>query len=188
MLTSFHFSPRRAQIGSLLKVNPISRKPKCLFVWLRRDMKPASITIAVGVLLSASAFPATEARPAGHGEPGAIVFKKCMACHQVGEGAQNGIGPVLNGVVGRPAGTYPGYNYSAATKNAGLVWDEPTLARYLRAPRSLIPGTRMAFPGLTKDQEIMDVIAYLEQFSAEGKQAKVINGTTRATKARRNEN
>jgi cytochrome c len=134
-------------------------------------MRRASISAAVGVLLSASPSCAEQARSVGHREAGAIVFKKCMACHQVGDGAQNGIGPVLNGVVGRSAGTYPGYNYSAATKNAGFVWDEPTLARYLRAPRSLIPGTRMAFPGLTKDQEIMDVIAYLRQFGTEGKQA-----------------
>jgi cytochrome c len=123
-------------------------------------MRRASIAAAVGVLLSTSPSCAEQARSVGHRE----AVKKCMACHQVGEGAQNGIGPVLNGVVGRPVGTYPGYNYSAATKNAGLVWDEPTLARYLRAPRSLIPGTRMAFVDLTKDQEIMDVISYLRQF------------------------
>src|SRR5689334_7555820 len=123
-------------------------------------MRRASIAAAVVLLISASPSSA-ERTLAGNREAGAIVFKKCMACHQVGEGARNGIGPVLNGVVGRSVGTYPGYNYSAATKNAGLVWDEPTLARYLRAPRSLIPGTRMAFPGLTKDQEIMDVVAYL---------------------------
>ena len=154
-------------------------------------MRRASIAAAVGLLISASPSSAERTLSAGHREAGAIVFKKCMACHQVGEGARNGIGPVLNGVVGRPVGTYPGYNYSAATKNAGLVWDEPTLARYLRAPRSLIPGTRMAFPGLTKDQEIMDVIAYLQQFGTEGKQdltAPRDNRTTSTTKGRTNEN
>jgi cytochrome c1 len=64
-----------------------------------------------------------------------------------------------------------GYNYSEATKNAGLVWDEPNLERYLRAPRELIPGTRMAFAGLKKSQEVSDVIAYLKQFAADDKQA-----------------
>jgi cytochrome c len=108
-------------------------------------MRRASIAAAVGVLLSASPSCAEQARSVGHREAGAIVFKKCMACHQVGDGAQNGIGPVLNGVVGRSAGTYPGYNYSAATKNAGFVWDEPTLARYLREPRSLIPAQEWLF-------------------------------------------
>jgi cytochrome c len=92
-----------------------------------------------------------------------------MACHQLGENARNGVGPALNGVIGRPAGTYPGYNYSAATRKSGLVWDEPTLARYLRSPRGVISGTRMAFGGLAKDREIKDVIAYIEQFDAKGR-------------------
>jgi cytochrome c len=154
-------------------------------------MRRASIAAAVGLLVSISSSYAQEALSAGHREAGAIVFKKCMACHQVGEVARNGIGPVLNGVVGRPVGIYPGYNYSAATKNAGLVWDGPTLARYLRAPRSLIPGTRMAFVGLTKAQEIVDVIAYLQQFGPEGKQTLTAprdNRTTGATKGKTNEN
>ena len=68
--------------------------------------------------------------PAGHTDAGALVFKKCMACHQVGPSAENGIGPVLNGVVGRPAGQYPNYNYSSANKNSGLVWGERTCPLY----------------------------------------------------------
>lgn len=84
-----------------------------------------------------------------------------MTCHQLGENARNEVGPALNGVVGRPAGTYLGYDYSAATRESGLVWDGPTLARYLRSPRGGIPGTRMAFSGLTKDREIRDVITYI---------------------------
>jgi cytochrome c len=78
---------------------------------------------------------------------------------------------VLNGVVGRPAGQYPNYSYSSANKASGLVWDEPTLARYLHAPAQVVPGTKMAFAGLTKAQEVSDVIAYLKQFAADGKQA-----------------
>lgn len=105
----------------------------------------------------------------GSPEAGAVVFKKCMACHQVGPDARNGIAPVLNGVVGRPAGKYPGYNYSSANKKSGLTWDEPTLTRYLRAPAQVVPGTKMIFAGLQKIQEIADVIAYLKQFDADGK-------------------
>jgi cytochrome c len=108
---------------------------------------------------------AEDARVSGRPEPGEAVFKKCMACHQVGPNARNGIGPVLNGVVGRPAGRYPGYNYSSANKNSGLVWDEPTLSRYLRAPAEVVPGTKMIFFGLKKDQEISDVVDYLKQFA-----------------------
>ena len=97
---------------------------------------------------------AQDVSPAGRRDAGAVVFRKCMACHQVGPNAQNGIAPVLNGVVGRRAGQYPNYNYSAANKNSGLVWNEQTLARYLRAPAEVVPGTKMIFFGLKKDQEI----------------------------------
>lgn len=110
--------------------------------------------------------------PPGHPDAGAVVFKKCMACHQIGPNAKNGIAPVLNGVVGRPAGQYPNYRYSSANKNSGLVWDEPTLARYLRAPTKVVPGTKMIFAGLTKDQELSDVIAYLKQFAGDGQQVR----------------
>lgn len=102
------------------------------------------------------------------GDTGTDAFLKCMACHQVGLNARNGVGPVLNGSVGRHAGTYPGYNYSAAMRNSGLVWDEQTLTRYLRAPREVVPGTRMAFAGLNDDQELADVIAYLKRFDQQG--------------------
>ena len=93
-----------------------------------------------------------------------------MACHQVGPSARNGIGPVLNGVVGRPAGVYPGYSYSSANKSSGLVWDEQTLTRYLRAPAEVVPGTKMIFFGLKKSQDVADVIAYLNQFDRDGQQ------------------
>jgi cytochrome c len=102
---------------------------------------------------------------------GEKVFLKCKVCHQIGEGAKNAIGPVLNGVVGRPAGTYPGYAYSDANKNSGITWDEATLKEYLKNPRAKIPGTKMIFPGLPKDEDIDNVIAYLKQFGADGKKS-----------------
>jgi cytochrome c len=136
-------------------------------------MRRISLAIGFGVLAVVTQAYAQDAGSTASRDAGAAVFKKCMACHQVGQDARNGIGPVLNGVVGRPAGTYPGYNYSPATKNSGLVWDESTLTRYLHAPRQVVPGTRMAFAGLTKDREIIDVITYLRQFDAEGKQARL---------------
>jgi cytochrome c len=129
-------------------------------------------TLALLLLIAAiGSARAQDAVPPGHPDAGAIIFRKCMACHQVGPNAQNGIGPVLNGVVGRPAGQYPNYNYSSANKTSGLVWDEPTLARYLRAPAEVVPGTKMIFFGVKTDQEISDVIAYLKQFAPDGKQA-----------------
>jgi len=102
-------------------------------------------------------------------EAGAKVFMKCRACHQIGETAKNAIGPILNGVVGRKAGSIETFNYTAANKNSGITWDEATLKDYLKNPRAKVPGTKMTFAGLQSEQEISDVIGYLEQFDASGK-------------------
>ncbi len=115
-------------------------------------------------LLIAVSLPAL----AGDPKAGAQVFKKCMACHAVGEGAKNKVGPELNGLFGRPAGSVPDYNYSDANKNSGIVWTEPVFAEYIKNPRAYIPGTAMAFAGLKKDKEIEDITAYLAQFNADG--------------------
>jgi cytochrome c len=100
---------------------------------------------------------------------GEKVFLKCRPCHQTGEGAKNLIGPVLNGLLGRKAGTIEGYTYSDANKNSGIIWDEATLAEYLKNPRAKIPGTKMVFAGLPKEEEIVSLIAYLKQFGPDGK-------------------
>jgi cytochrome c len=102
---------------------------------------------------------------------GEKVFLKCKACHQIGEGAKNAVGPALTGIVGRTAGTYPGYTYSDANKNSGVTWDVAALKDYLKNPRAKIPGTKMIFPGLPKDEDIDNVIAYLKQFGADGKKS-----------------
>ncbi|MBN9317864.1 MAG: cytochrome c family protein [Devosia sp.] len=98
---------------------------------------------------------------------GATVFKKCMSCHAVGEGAKNKVGPELNGVIGRPVASISGYNYSAAMKGSGLTWDEATLIEFLKGPKALVPGTKMAFAGLKTDADIANVVAYLKQFAAD---------------------
>lgn len=101
---------------------------------------------------------------------GEKVFRQCRACHAVGDGAKHKVGPSLNEVFGRTAGTAEGYKYSdamIAKGEEGLVWNEEVLTVYLAAPRDYVPGTKMAFAGLRKDQQIADVIAYLAQFSAE---------------------
>ena len=95
-------------------------------------------------------------------------FKKCLVCHAIGPGAKNKIGPELNGLDGRKAGTVPDYNYSDANKNSGIVWDEATFKEYIKDPRAKIPGTKMTFPGIKNEQEINDLWAYLKQFDAEG--------------------
>jgi cytochrome c len=100
---------------------------------------------------------------------GEKVFAKCKICHQIGDGAKNMVGPVLSGVVGRKAGSYPDYHYSDANKNSGITWDEATLKEYLRDPKAKVPGTKMVFPGLKSDDDIANVIAYLKQFGPDGK-------------------
>ena len=116
--------------------------------------------------LCALAF-AASAGAEGDAAAGAKVFAQCAACHTVGEGAQSTVGPVLNGVVGRPAGTFPGYRYSSAMRKSGLTWDEATLTRYLRGPDQVVPGTKMALAGIATDQDIANVIAYLKQYKAQ---------------------
>jgi cytochrome c len=127
-------------------------------------MKWLEFTIVL-VALGASAG-AARAQDAAAGEH---VFVKCKACHQVGDGAHNMVGPSLNGIVGRHSGIYPDYSYSEANKNSGLTWDETTLKEYLKNPRAKIPGTKMAFAGLPSDTDIDNVIAYLKQFGSDGK-------------------
>ncbi len=95
-------------------------------------------------------------------------FKKCLVCHAIGPGAKNKIGPELNGLDGRKAGTVPGYNYSDANKNSGIVWDDATFKEYIKDPRAKIPGTKMTFPGIKNEQEINDLWGYLKQFDADG--------------------
>jgi cytochrome c len=124
----------------------------------------ASAILGAGALLGAMC--AASAQDAAEGEH---VFKKCHACHNIGEGAHNAVGPVLNGVVGRKAGTYEGYNYSDANKNSGITWDEATLKVYLKDPRAKVPGTKMIFPGLPNEADIDNVVAYLKQFGPDGK-------------------
>ena len=104
---------------------------------------------------------------AQNAENGEQVFKKCRACHQVGDSAKNGVGPMLNGLIGRTSGTVDGFNYSDANKEAGakgLVWSEEELSKYLEAPMTYMPKNKMAFAGLKDEADRKDVVAYLKTF------------------------
>jgi len=101
-------------------------------------------------------------------ENGAEIFKRCRACHDVGPTAKNKVGPILNGIVGRKAGTIEGFKYSDANLKAGAdgwVWTEEKMMEYLLNPRAAMPGNKMAFAGLKDEQDRKDLIAYLKQFS-----------------------
>lgn len=123
----------------------------------------ATAAFAAAVLAAGAAF------ADGDAEAGKQVFKKCHACHNIGENARNSVGPVLNGIVGRKAGTYEGYTYSDANKNSGITWDVATLQKYLTNPQAVVAGTKMAFPGLPKEEDRNNVIAYLSTFGPDGK-------------------
>ena len=124
-----------------------------------------AVAVAFGCLFLASQ---AQAQDAAAGEK---VFVQCRACHQIGETAKNGVGPELNGLIGRHSGSVAGYSYSPANKNSGLTWDEATFRDYIKDPRAKVPGTKMVFAGIKDDQRINDLVAYLKQFDASGKKA-----------------
>jgi cytochrome c len=110
-----------------------------------------------------------QAQDAAAGEK---VFAQCRACHQVGETAKNAVGPHLNGLFGRKAGSVEGYSYSPAYQKIDKVWSEENFRPYIKDPRGVTPGTKMVYAGLKDDQRISDLIAYLKQFDASGKRAQ----------------
>lgn len=115
-------------------------------------------------LFAAIAMPALAEGDAKIGEK---IFRKCKACHAVGEDAKNKVGPVLTGIVGKQAGQNPDFKYSKGMIEAaegGLTWTPESLATFLTKPKDLVKGTKMSFAGLRKEKDINNVIAYLESF------------------------
>ena len=122
------------------------------------------VLCVTAVLIAAS----TGASSAQDAEKGATVFKQCFACHAIGEGAKNKVGPQLNGLDGRHSGSAADYAYSDANKNSGILWNEATFKEYIKDPRAKIPGTKMIFPGVKNEQQASDLWAYIKQFDASG--------------------
>ena len=122
---------------------------------------PASAATS-GQAPTSSGQPVSATALAGVGDPsaGRLVFRKCQVCHSI-EPGKNMLGPSLSAVIGRKAGTEPGYSYSPAMKAASITWDAKTLDQYLTDPAKVVPGNKMPFPGLKTDHDRMDVIAYL---------------------------
>ena len=125
-------------------------------------MRKVLIIVAASVGMASIA----SAKDVANGEK---IFAQCRACHQVGDKAKNMVGPVLNGLFGRKAGSIEGYTYSPANQNSGITWDEPTFVEYIKDPRAKVPGTKMAYVGLKDEKNIRDLTAFLKQFDAAGK-------------------
>ncbi len=94
---------------------------------------------------------------------GAKIFKKCAACHSIAEGGANKIGPALWGVLGRPAGSVPGYKYSKAMAAHGKNWSFEEMNGFLIKPKDWIKGTKMSFAGLKKAEDRAAVILYMNE-------------------------
>lgn len=101
---------------------------------------------------------------------GKTSFNKCLACHAIGEGAKNKVGPELNGLDGRKSGTVAGYNYSDANKNSGITWGKDVFLEYIKDPKAKIPGTKMVFAGIKNETEANNLWAYIASFDKDGKQ------------------
>jgi cytochrome c len=125
------------------------------------------LTLSALVVISSSA--AASAALAQDVAAGKISFNKCLACHTIGDGAKNKVGPVLNGLDGRKSGTVDGFSYSDANKNSGITWSEAVFKEYIKDPKAKIPGTKMAFAGIKNEKEINDLWAYLSQYDKDGK-------------------
>ncbi|QJE02970.1 cytochrome c family protein [Massilia forsythiae] len=121
-------------------------------------------------LLFVSFLPALQACSSSADGPvdGAKAFQKCASCHQVGPNARGGFGPQLNGLFGRRAGSSADFIYSDAMKRSGIVWDERSLAAFLRDPSKVVPGTRMRFWGIGDERELAALLAHLRGFQQAG--------------------
>jgi cytochrome c len=128
-------------------------------------MKKLTLSALI-VIASSATVPAALAQDA---EAGKASFNKCLACHAIGEDAKNKVGPELNGLDGRKAGTVPDYNYSDANKNSGITWNEANFKEYIKEPKAKVPGTKMAFAGIKNETEVNNLWAYISKFDKDGK-------------------
>src|SRR5437016_1333104 len=123
----------------------------------------SSALIVIAAMAAASGALAQDAAA------GKASFNKCLACHAIGDGAKNKVGPELNGIDGRHSGTAADYNYSDANKNSGITWDKDQFLEYIKDPKAKIPGTKMTFAGIKNETEANNLWAYLASFDKDGK-------------------
>lgn len=126
-----------------------------------RGMSQMLGTKAAGMLTGAMLLVAGSAHAAGNASTGAALFNRCAICHSNAKGAPNRLGPNLFGVVGRKAGTYPGFSYSGAMKRAGFVWTPQKLDSYIEDPQKVVPGNAMPFAGISDASQRANIVVYL---------------------------
>src|SRR3954449_7153218 len=156
-----------ATIGRLVEGQPVVENGG----FNREEMKSTPMKkLTLSTLFFIAAATAASSALAQDADAGKTSFNKCMACHAIGEGAKNKVGPVLNGLDGRKSGTVEGYSYSDANKNSGITWNKETFLEYIREPKAKIPGTKMVFAGIKNEKEANDLWAYVSSFDKDGKQ------------------
>ncbi len=121
--------------------------------------------LIVGAVVLAASAGAAAAQNVADGERD---FAVCRPCHQVGDNAENMLGPQLNGLDGRQAGSVTDYPYSEAMKNSGITWNAATFKPYIHDPQAVVKGTKMPFAGIKDDKKVADLWAYISQFDADG--------------------
>ena len=126
-------------------------------------------TLTLSVLAVFTSLAAASSALAQDAAAGETSFKKCLACHSIGEGAKNKVGPELNGLDGRKSGTVEGFSYSDGNKNSGITWNKDQFLEYIKDPKAKVPGTKMAFAGIKNETEAQNLWAYISQFDKDGK-------------------
>ena len=123
-------------------------------------MRIIAATMSVVLVLTASgAF--AQSGDATRGER--LFNQQCKACHTVEKGGRNGVGPNLSGIFGSKAGAIEGFSFSDAMKKSGIVWDDKTMAEYLKDPKTRVPDGKMVYAGLKQQAQLDDMIAYLRK-------------------------
>ena len=150
-----------------IDARPMRQTGAAVPVQINKEQTMKKLTLSALVIIASSAI--ASAALAQDAAAGKTSFNKCMACHSIGEGAKNKVGPELNGLDGRKSGTAPDYNYSDANKNSGITWNEAKFKEYIKDPKAKVPGTKMAFAGIKNENEINDLWAYVSQFDKDGK-------------------
>ena len=123
----------------------------------------------LSALVVVTTLTATSGALAQDAAAGKTSFNKCLACHAIGEGAKNKVGPVLNGLDGRHSGSVEGYSYSDANKNSGITWNKDVFLEYIKDPKAKIPGTKMVFAGIKNEKGASDLWAFLAHYDKDGK-------------------